>query len=266
MPAPAPGWKCSTSHFASGRACASPSKPICGVPGDERARRVLSADRVHRIWPDRGLRSARSMEETRRKTGVPGGLHSRRGGVRAHPNARLSYSSHGLPFREGARRGSGNEDSVREREPVRRALLRWSLPEAVLAVLAEAALPQRSLKLEVTETALMENAEMAASVMRALSDDGVRFGLDDFGTGYSSLSHLRSIPLRDPQDRFEASSTRSASIRTDPSLPKPSFSSLAAWGSSSLPKAWKRRRNSSSSGRAAATTHRVSVLAGPSGR
>jgi PAS domain S-box-containing protein len=62
---------------------------------------------------------------------------------------------------------------------------------SVLSILRETEVPASALKLELTETALVENAETAAEVMRELQAQGVRFGLDDFGTGYSSLGYLQ---------------------------------------------------------------------------
>jgi PAS domain S-box-containing protein/diguanylate cyclase (GGDEF)-like protein len=62
---------------------------------------------------------------------------------------------------------------------------------SVLSILEEIQVPASALKLELTETALVENAETAAQVMRELQARGVRFGLDDFGTGYSSLGYLQ---------------------------------------------------------------------------
>jgi PAS domain S-box-containing protein len=70
-----------------------------------------------------------------------------------------------------------------------------ALPNSVRACLDEVGLEAALLKLEVTETALMENAEMAAATMRILASWGIRFGLDDFGTGYSSLSYLHRFPF-----------------------------------------------------------------------
>jgi len=54
--------------------------------------------------------------------------------------------------------------------------------------------PQR-LKLEITESFLMEQVDEMVAKMRELKTFGVGFSLDDFGTGYSSLSHLRHLPL-----------------------------------------------------------------------
>jgi diguanylate cyclase (GGDEF)-like protein/PAS domain S-box-containing protein len=51
------------------------------------------------------------------------------------------------------------------------------------------------LKLELTESALLDHVEDTIEIMSALKDIGVRFSLDDFGTGYSSLQYLRLLPL-----------------------------------------------------------------------
>ena len=51
------------------------------------------------------------------------------------------------------------------------------------------------LKLELTESMLLENIEDTISTMNALNAIGVRISLDDFGTGYSSLQYLKRLPL-----------------------------------------------------------------------
>jgi EAL domain-containing protein (putative c-di-GMP-specific phosphodiesterase class I) len=51
------------------------------------------------------------------------------------------------------------------------------------------------LKLELTESLLLEDMEDTISTMNALNEIGVRFSLDDFGTGYSSLQYLKQLPL-----------------------------------------------------------------------
>jgi diguanylate cyclase (GGDEF)-like protein/PAS domain S-box-containing protein len=53
----------------------------------------------------------------------------------------------------------------------------------------------RRLKLELTESMLLENIEETIATMNALKNVGVRFSLDDFGTGYSSLQYLKRLPL-----------------------------------------------------------------------
>ncbi len=71
-------------------------------------------------------------------------------------------------------------------------------PEIVSTVeriLDDTGLPPANLTLEITESALMNDAASALRVLRALKDLGVTLAIDDFGTGYSSLSHLQRFPL-----------------------------------------------------------------------
>ncbi len=63
------------------------------------------------------------------------------------------------------------------------------------AALADAQLEPRFLELELTETAVMQDAGQSAAILRSLSEIGVRISVDDFGTGYSSLSYLQRFPL-----------------------------------------------------------------------
>ncbi|MDX2349684.1 MAG: EAL domain-containing protein [Porticoccus sp.] len=67
--------------------------------------------------------------------------------------------------------------------------------EQVLAILNDTGANPERLKLELTESALVENVEGIIETMLALKTRGVRFSLDDFGTGYSSLSYLSRLPL-----------------------------------------------------------------------
>ena len=65
----------------------------------------------------------------------------------------------------------------------------------VLAVLERTGADPRRLKLELTESLLLDNAEDTIAKMAALKEMGVGFALDDFGTGFSSLSYLKRLPL-----------------------------------------------------------------------
>jgi EAL domain-containing protein (putative c-di-GMP-specific phosphodiesterase class I)/CheY-like chemotaxis protein len=65
----------------------------------------------------------------------------------------------------------------------------------VRTCLAQTALPPEALGLEITESALMHDADAVADALRPLRAEGVEIALDDFGTGYSSLSRLRDLPI-----------------------------------------------------------------------
>jgi diguanylate cyclase (GGDEF)-like protein/PAS domain S-box-containing protein len=70
-----------------------------------------------------------------------------------------------------------------------------SLAEQVRAQLADAGLPPEALKLEITESTLMQEAERTDHVFAELRATGVSLQLDDFGTGYSSLTALHRLPV-----------------------------------------------------------------------
>ena len=69
------------------------------------------------------------------------------------------------------------------------------LVNTVREALAAAHLDPAYLELELTESAVMHDAESSIQVLRQLAELGVRISVDDFGTGYSSLSYLRRLPL-----------------------------------------------------------------------
>ena len=70
-----------------------------------------------------------------------------------------------------------------------------NLVEEVKTILFESDLHPSCLRLEITETALMENTAATSEMLKQLKAIGVQLSIDDFGTGYSSLSYLHRIPF-----------------------------------------------------------------------
>jgi diguanylate cyclase (GGDEF)-like protein len=62
-------------------------------------------------------------------------------------------------------------------------------------VLQETGIDGNSLRLEITESDIMENAEFAGKIISQLRDRNIQLSIDDFGTGYSSLSYLHRLPI-----------------------------------------------------------------------
>jgi diguanylate cyclase (GGDEF)-like protein len=71
----------------------------------------------------------------------------------------------------------------------------WDFVGQVKAILEETGANPLRLKLELTESMLLENIDKTIASMEALRALGVSFSLDDFGTGYSSLQYLKKLPL-----------------------------------------------------------------------
>jgi diguanylate cyclase (GGDEF)-like protein/PAS domain S-box-containing protein len=76
-----------------------------------------------------------------------------------------------------------------------RQLMQQNFLRIVEQAVEKTGLKPRDLRLEITETALMDSPTTAAEVLRQLRAFGAKIYLDDFGTGYSSLSHLHKLPV-----------------------------------------------------------------------
>jgi EAL domain-containing protein (putative c-di-GMP-specific phosphodiesterase class I) len=69
------------------------------------------------------------------------------------------------------------------------------LIDQIVGALQETSLDPLMLKLEITESVLMDNSETSAAMLQQLRALGVELSIDDFGTGYSSLSYLHRLPI-----------------------------------------------------------------------
>ena len=78
-----------------------------------------------------------------------------------------------------------------------RCLLDPTFPATVFELLADAGVRPARLSLELTESAIMADPALTASVLEELHKMGVVLSVDDFGTGYSSLSYLQQLPVEE---------------------------------------------------------------------
>jgi len=74
-------------------------------------------------------------------------------------------------------------------------LMDASLLNQLLQTVSATGIDPHKLKLEITESVVMENIEMASQMLKQLRALGVELSIDDFGTGYSSLSYLHRLPI-----------------------------------------------------------------------
>jgi len=84
--------------------------------------------------------------------------------------------------------------------------------ETVLSIIEQTGANPANLKLEITESTLMEDVDDVIARMMELRSHGISFSLDDFGTGYSSLSYLKRLPIK--QLKIDQSFVRD--VLTDP--------------------------------------------------
>ena len=91
-----------------------------------------------------------------------------------------------------------------------------NLPGMIKGVLAETGFPASRIEIEVTESALVGDLDLARGLLDQLRVLGVRLALDDFGTGYSSLRHLQTLPF----DKIKIDRSFVAAMATDPESAK----------------------------------------------
>jgi diguanylate cyclase (GGDEF)-like protein/PAS domain S-box-containing protein len=85
--------------------------------------------------------------------------------------------------------------------------------DEMLEVLKETGADPRKLKLELTESLVLQDIALSTQKMQALRDVGIQFSLDDFGTGHSSLTYLKRLPL----EQIKIDQSFVSDIATDPS-------------------------------------------------
>ncbi|HET7231282.1 MAG TPA: EAL domain-containing protein, partial [Longimicrobium sp.] len=95
-----------------------------------------------------------------------------------------------------------------------RQFLHPQLVHEIMAALADTGFPPGRLRLEITESVIMDDAAAVGLVLQRLRDEGIGVAIDDFGTGYSSLSYLHRLPL----DTLKIDRSFVREMHTDPTL------------------------------------------------
>ena len=85
------------------------------------------------------------------------------------------------------------------------------LAQKIVRLLAETGFPAERLVVEVTESSLFADIDLARTIVHSLKNQGIALALDDFGTGFSSLSHLSALPF----DKIKIDRTFVATIGKD---------------------------------------------------
>ena len=85
------------------------------------------------------------------------------------------------------------------------------LAQKIVRLLAETGFPAERLVVEVTESSLFADIDLARTIVQSLKNQGIRLALDDFGSGFSSLSHLSALPF----DKIKIDRSFVASIGKD---------------------------------------------------
>ena len=93
------------------------------------------------------------------------------------------------------------------------------LAQKILGVLTETNFPAQRLSIEITESALIQEAENVERLIRSFKNQGMTIALDDFGTGYSSVQHLRMLPF----DKLKIDRSYVQNITSDPEARKMVF-------------------------------------------
>ena len=96
---------------------------------------------------------------------------------------------------EWQRKNPANKDLVVSVNLSGKHFAHKDLVEQISKIMTETGMDPAHLKLELTESAVMENAESVISMMKQIRDLGIQLSIDDFGTGYSSLSYLHRFPI-----------------------------------------------------------------------
>ena len=147
-----------------------------------KSRRMIGAEALIR-WqhPLRGLVSPGEFIPIAEETGLIGALDT--WVLQQSCRQMVAWHTAGLPLQFVAVNVSS------------RLFSRGELDQRVAEVLRDTGLNPACLELEVTESAVMEDADAALALMERLRALGVRLAIDDFGTGYSSLARLKRLPV-----------------------------------------------------------------------